>query len=69
MVKTKVSYTGRIQTTVPVELDVELTENDIYNWLQNCRNPEALKYLGRAALNAARRIENPLEDDDFRSRA
>lgn len=68
----KVDYLGRIRTTIPVEVDVEFTANDIYNWMQRCDDPETLRYLSRTALSRAKRIEHPElyeDDDDFRSRA
>lgn len=29
----KADYSGRIHVVVPVEVDAELTTNDIYNWM------------------------------------
>lgn len=68
----KVDYRGRIHTTIPVEVDVEFTANDIYNWIQRCDAPETLRYISRVALSRAKHIERPElyeDDDDFRSRA
>lgn len=68
----KVDYLGRIHTTIPVEVDVEFTANDIYNWIQRCDSPETLRYISRTALSRTKRIEHPElyeDDDDFRSRA
>lgn len=68
----KNNYSGRIHVTVPVEVDAELTTNDIYNWLQNCDNAETLRYISAIAKKQAERIEHPElfeDDDDFRSRA
>ncbi len=59
---------GKVKKIVAVDIEVELTENDILNWLLDCKDPKTLKVLGRAALNFARGLENP-DDDDFRSRA
>lgn len=57
-----------VKKIVAVDIEVELTQNDIFNWLNNCDNPETLKNLGRAALRFAAMLEEP-DDDDFRSRA
>ncbi len=68
----KVDHNGKIHTTIPVDVDVELSTNDIYNWIQQCNNSEALLYISSSALSAARRIKYPElyeDDDDFRSRA
>lgn len=62
-------YNGTLKTSVTVELEAKASANDIYNWIQNCNNPKVLRYLSAVALNAAKRLENPPEDDDFRSRA
>ena len=61
-------HNGRLEKTIPVTIEVELTENDIFNWLNDCQNSHTLRNLGRAAFNFARALENP-DDDDFRSRA
>lgn len=52
--------TQELRKTIPVEVSVELSVNDIFNWLTDCQNP--------AALRCAEGLENP-DDDDFRSRA
>lgn len=57
-----------LRKTIPVEVIVELSVNDIFNWLTDCQNPAALRYLGKYALRCAEGLENP-DDDDFRSRA
>lgn len=59
---------GKAKKVVAVEVEIELTENDVFNWLMDCKDPKVLKNLGRAALNFARGLEDP-DDDDFRSRA
>lgn len=51
-----------------VDVSVEITYNDIFNWLTKCENVEMLRNLGRYAIKCARDIEEP-DDDDFRSRA
>ena len=66
--ETKVGYAGRIQKTIEVDLDVEMTHNDIFNWLTLCTSAETLRYLGNYALRCARDLENQ-DNDDFRSRA
>lgn len=67
--KASVNYNSKIhlQKSITVDFEIELDKNDIFNWLNSCENPETLKYLGRAALNFARAIEEP-DTDDFRSR-
>ena len=60
--------TQELRKTIPVEVSVELSVNDIINWLTDCQNPAALRYLGKYALRCAEGLENP-DDDDFRSRA
>ena len=66
--KTSVDYCGNVSVSVIGEIKVNLTDNDIFNWLNSCQNAETLKYLGKAALSFARAIENT-NFDDFRSRA
>lgn len=61
-------FNGKLQKNVSVTVDIELTEADIFNWLDDCKNPHTLRNLARAALNFAKAIEDP-DDDDFRSRA
>ena len=60
--------TQELRKTIPVEVSVELSVNDIFNWLTDCQNPAALRYLDKYALRCAEGLENP-DDDDFRSRA
>lgn len=60
--------TQELRKTIPVEVSVELSVNDIFNWLTDCQNPAALRYLGKYALRCAEGLENP-DDDDFRSRS
>lgn len=60
--------TQELRKTISVEVCVELSVNDIFNWLTDCQNPAALRYLGKYALHCAEGLENP-DDDDFRSRA
>ena len=60
--------TQELRKTIPVEVSVERSVNDIFNWLTDCQNPAALRYLGKYALRCAEGLENP-DDDDFRSRA
>ena len=66
--KASVDYSGNVSVSVSGEIKVNLTDNDIFNWLNSCQNAETLKYLGKAALSFARAIENQ-DYDDFRSRA
>lgn len=55
-----------ISKTITVTVDTDITTNDIFNWLCACNDAETLRYLGKAALNRARAIENP-DDDVFHS--
>ena len=55
-----------ISKTITVTVDADITTNDIFNWLCACNDAEVLRYLGKAALNRARAIENP-DDDVFHS--
>ena len=59
---------GKLKKNVSITVEIELTANDIFNWLNDCQDTRALRNLGRAALNFAKALENP-DDDDFRSRA
>lgn len=52
-----------IKKTVSVDVETEINTNDIFNWLCFCDDAETLRYLGRAALNRARAIENPDYDE------
>lgn len=60
-------FHGNTKVKVSTEVEIEFTENDIFNWLNDCSSPEVLRRLGRAALSFARMLENP-DEDDFRSR-
>lgn len=67
-----IDYRGHIKTAVTVDIDVALTANDVYNWIQACDNPETLSYISRAAVSRRNRIlfrGKYEDDDDFRSRA
>ncbi len=55
----EVDYRGKIHATVPVEVDIELDDVLVCNWLENCTNPETLRYLAKTALNKVREIEHP----------
>lgn len=55
-----------ISKTIPVTVEAEITTNDVFNWLCACDDAETLYYLGKAALNRAKAIENP-DDDVFHS--
>ena len=58
----------RKQVELQVDVKVELSSNDIFNWFEACESVDTLRYLGKAALRMANAIENP-DNDDFRSRA
>ena len=53
--------------TISNQVTIEISTNDIFDWLTNCRDIETLKYLGKYALAKASYMENP-DNDDFRSR-
>lgn len=55
-----------ISKAITVTVDTDITTNDVFNWLCACNDAETLHYLGKAALNRARAIENP-DDDVFHS--
>lgn len=59
-----VHYKDTPVKTVTVTQQVELDDNDIFNWLVQCQNPETLKYLGRAALRFAHGLEHGDNDVD-----
>ena len=61
-------FNGKLEKNISVTVEIELTANDIFNWLNDCQDTSILRNLGRAALNFAKALENP-DDDDFRSRA
>ena len=56
-----------ITKTISNQVTIEISTNDIFDWLTNCRDIETLKYLGKYALAKASYMENP-DNDDFRSR-
>ena len=53
-----------ITKTISNQVTIEISTNDIFNWLTNCRDIETLKYLGKYALAKASYMENP-DNDDF----
>lgn len=57
-----------VRKIVAMDVEIELTASDIFNWINNCRDPLTLRNLGNAALSFADALEHP-DDDDFRSRA
>lgn len=59
---------GVAHVKVPVEVQIPLSKNDIFNWLTDCTDPDTLRYLGSYAINCARGLEQS-DNDDFRSRA
>ena len=52
--------------TVTVNVRIEMTTNDIFNWLNACNDVDTLRYLSKVARKRADAIENP-DNDDFRS--
>ena len=56
-----------ITKTISNQVTIEISTNDIFDWLTNCRDIETLKYLGKYALAKASYMENP-DNDDSRSR-
>lgn len=59
---------GSVRKIVAMDVEIELTASDIFNWINNCRDPLTLRNLGNAALSFAAALERP-DVDDFRSRA
>lgn len=57
-----------VRKIVALDVEIELTANDIFDWINNCQDPLTLRNLGNAALSFAAALERP-DDDDFRSRA
>lgn len=57
-----------VRKIVATDVEIELTANDIFNWINNCQDPLTLRNLGNAALSFAAALERP-DVDDFRSRA
>ena len=53
-----------ITKTISNQITIEISTNDIFDWLTNCRDIETLKYLGKYALAKASYMENP-DNDDF----
>lgn len=51
-----------------VDVEIQLTENDIFNWLTQCDDPETLDRVARWCRKYAQGIRGHV-DDDFRSRA
>lgn len=51
-----------------VDVTFEITENDVFNWLTQCDDPDTLERLGKTCLKYAHGLRDP-DDDDFRSRA
>lgn len=65
----KVAWSGSVRKPVNTPIDVELTQNDIFNWLTECENKNTLLFLGRYALLCAKEKTHDRDGDDFRSRA
>lgn len=63
-----VHYNGKITVEITKTIEVNISDNDIFNWITQCNNADTLRYIGNYALKMASRIEKP-DDDDFRSRA
>lgn len=59
---------GSVRKIVAMDVEIELTASDIFNWINNCQDPLTLRNLGNAALSFAAVLERP-DVDDFRSRA
>lgn len=57
-----------LRKIVALDVEIELTANDIFDWINNCQDPLTLRNLGNAALSFAAALERP-DDDDFKSRA
>ena len=61
-------FIQNITKTVKLDVQIDLTTNDIFNWITECDSAKDLKYLARYARKCANILEDP-DDDDFRSRA
>lgn len=59
---------GSVRKIVAMDVEIELTASDIFNWINNCQDPLTLRNLGNAALSFAAALERP-DVDAFRSRA
>lgn len=59
---------GSVRKIVAMDVEIELTASDIFNWINNCQDPLTLRNLGNTALSFAAALEHP-DVDDFRSRA
>lgn len=59
-----VHYKDTLLKTVTITQQVELDDNDIFNWLTMCQNPRTLRYLGRAAIRFAQGLEAGGNDVD-----
>lgn len=64
--KPSIHWKTTMNKTTTLCMAVEMDDNDIFNWLTECQNPETLKYLGRAALRFAHALENK-EDESWHS--
>ena len=53
------AYLRPDETILPMVMTVPVSANSVYGWLEECRDPGRLRYLGRAALRFADKIENP----------
>lgn len=53
------AYLRPDETILPMVMTVPVSANSVYGWLEECRDPGMLRYLGRAALRFADKIENP----------
>ncbi len=59
------------KTTLEIPVDIEITPQDIENWIESCNYDEDLPILKKLQKQIKWRIwslEHP-DDDDFRSRA
>lgn len=63
-IKPDVHFKTTLLKTKTTTEQVEMDENDIFNWLTECTNPDTLEYLGRVALRYAHNIRNGGNDVD-----
>lgn len=58
-----------VEIAVPYKVRVVLDENNVFDWITECRDPAALDRLSAYARKCAAQIRSGAEPDDFRSRA
>ena len=65
----------RIYQKIEIPIDIEITEKDVLNYIQNCYDTQKLWNIKYAIMKANMYLKEfgqpfpPDDDDDFRSRA